>query len=151
MSLEIQISSSLLLTSANKRRTFFTNRVLFGVFFFFQNHAWKFWVRLIQERSLYTSLYGTRRQIYFGEYFHCPAYFTDLIMHNYQSNQSALMTRYGQIFVISMEFSAVNRRRPSRKTPLGPGAKKDGCFHRVTFVMLTKIISGFLFSINFRD
>ena len=33
MSLETQISSSLLLTSANKQRTFFTSRVLFGVFF----------------------------------------------------------------------------------------------------------------------
>ena len=31
-----------------------------------------------------------------------------------------------------MEFSAVNRRRPSRETPLGPGAKKDGCFRRLT-------------------
>ena len=34
-------------------------------------------------------------------------------------------------YVITMEFSAVNRRRPSRETPLGPGAKKDGCFHRL--------------------
>ena len=32
-------------------------------------------------------------------------------------------------YVISMEFSAVNRRRPSRETPIiGPGAKKDGLF-----------------------
>ena len=31
---EIQILSSLLLTSANKQQTFFTSRVLFGVFFF---------------------------------------------------------------------------------------------------------------------
>ena len=29
-----------------------------------------------------------------------------------------------------VEFSAVNRRRPSRETPLGPGAK-DGCFCRL--------------------
>ena len=34
MSLEIQISSSLLLTSANKRQTCFTSGVLFGVIFF---------------------------------------------------------------------------------------------------------------------
>ena len=27
-----------------------------------------------------------------------------------------------------MEFSAVNCRRPSRETPVGPGAEKDGCF-----------------------
>ena len=31
-----------------------------------------------------------------------------------------------------MEFSAVNRSRPSRETPLGPGAKKGGCFRRLT-------------------
>ena len=30
-----------------------------------------------------------------------------------------------------MEFSAVNRRRPSRETPLGPGGKKGGCFRRL--------------------
>ena len=35
------------------------------------------------------------------------------------------------MYVISMEFSAVNRRRPSRETPLGPGAKKDSCFRRL--------------------
>ena len=34
----------------------------------------------------------------------------------------------GQIYVISMEFSAVNYRR-SCETPLGP--KKDGCFRRL--------------------
>ena len=30
-----------------------------------------------------------------------------------------------------MEFSVVNRRRPSCETPLGLGAKKDGCFRRL--------------------
>ena len=30
-----------------------------------------------------------------------------------------------------MEFSAVNRRRPSHERPLGLGAKKDGCFRRL--------------------
>ena len=34
-----------------------------------------------------------------------------------------------------MEFSAVNRRRPSRETPLGPGAKKDGCFRRLEKIL----------------
>ena len=34
-------------------------------------------------------------------------------------------------YVISMEFLAVNRRRPSCETPLGPGEKKDGCFCRL--------------------
>ena len=33
--------------------------------------------------------------------------------------------------VFSIEFSAVNRRRPSRETSLGPGAKKEGCFRRL--------------------
>ena len=37
-------------------------------------------------------------------------------------------------YVISMEFSAVNCRRPSHETPLGPGAKKDGCFCRLTWL-----------------
>ena len=35
-------------------------------------------------------------------------------------------------YVISMEFSAVNRRRPSRETPLVSGAKKDSCFRRLS-------------------
>ena len=34
-------------------------------------------------------------------------------------------------YVISLEFSAVNRRRPSHETLLRPGAKKDGCFRRL--------------------
>ena len=33
---------------------------------------------------------------------------------------------------ISMKFSAVNRRRPSRETPLGSEAKKGGCFRRLS-------------------
>ena len=32
-----------------------------------------------------------------------------------------------------MEFSAVNRRRPSCEAPLGSGAKKDGSFRRLAF------------------
>ena len=42
-------------------------------------------------------------------------------------------------YVISMEFSAVNRRRPSRETPLGPGAKKDGCLRRLTYFRLSLV------------
>ena len=45
----------------------------------------------------------------------------------------------GQIFVLSMEFSAVNRKHPSCKTPLGPGAKKDGCFRRLVSVHILTI------------
>ena len=35
-------------------------------------------------------------------------------------------------YVISLEFSAANRRRPSRETPPGPGAKKDCCLRKLT-------------------
>ena len=90
--------------------------------------------------GLLTPFYTNHRYNYktpdlFWWVFSLSRIFTDLIMHNYRSNQSALMTRSGQIFVISMEFSAVNRRRPSRETPLGPGAKKDGCFRRLPFFL----------------
>ena len=40
-----------------------------------------------------------------------------------------------------MEFSAVNRRRPSRETPLGPGAKKDGCFRRLFVLLYNKSLN----------
>ena len=33
-------------------------------------------------------------------------------------------------------YSAVNCRCPSRETPLGPGVKKDGCFHRLIPIIL---------------
>ena len=29
----------------------------------------------------------------------------------------------------------MNRRRPSRETPLGPRAKKDGCFRRLGIII----------------
>ena len=32
----------------------------------------------------------------------------------------------------------MNRRRPTRKTPLSPGVKKDGCFHRLIFSRLDR-------------
>ena len=44
-------------------------------------------------------------------------------------------------YVISMEYSAVNRRRPSRETPLGPGAKKDGCFRRLPLIRSNKLFT----------
>ena len=42
-------------------------------------------------------------------------------------------------YVISMEFSAVNRRRPSCEMPLGSEAKKDGCFRRLLKVVQPKL------------
>ena len=44
------------------------------------------------------------------------------------------MTRFGTDFRHQYGFFAVNRRRPSRETPLGPGAKKDSCFRRLVTV-----------------
>ena len=38
-----------------------------------------------------------------------------------------------------MEFSAVNRRRPFRETPLGSGVKKNGCFRRLRESELTRV------------
>ena len=67
----------------------------------------------------------------FHENFQCPA---DLIIHNYQSDQSTLMTRcrtdlphqYGIWCNESqMSFSRNN------ETPLELGAKEDGCFRRL--------------------
>ena len=60
MSLEIQISSSLLLKSANKRQSFFKTRVFFGVFFFSEIMLKSFGaaytrVRLIHESLRYLS------------------------------------------------------------------------------------------------
>ena len=47
-----------------------------------------------------------------------------------------------------MEFSAVNRRRPSRETPLGPGAKKDGCFRRLHWIAVFRTIVGYAVSME---
>ena len=49
-------------------------------------------------------------------------------------------------YVISLEFSAVNRRRPSRETPLGRGAKKDDCFRKPALEFMTAFtVTVFLF------
>ena len=47
-----------------------------------------------------------------------------------------------------MEFSAVNRRRPSRETPVGPGAKKGGCFRKLC---LPLVLQGVLFTFRRYD
>ena len=86
------------------------------------------WSRVGLSTPLFTQTTTTitRRQIC-----HCLAYLeTQLCIITDRTNQRSWPDA-GQIFVISMEFSAVNRRRPSRETPLGPGAKKDGCFRRL--------------------
>ena len=45
-----------------------------------------------------------------------------------------------------MEFSAVNRRRPSHETPLGPGAKKDSCFRRLHIRLLFPVLQSGTFT-----
>ena len=76
-------------------------------------------------------------------------------MHNYQSNQSALMTRCGTDFrhqygIFDGESQTSFTRnatragseegrlfsQATRETPLGPGAKKDGCFRRLGLPVL---------------
>ena len=41
---------------------------------------------------------------------------------------------------ITCNTAAVNRIRPSRETPLGLGAKKDGCFRRLEIFKFEKFI-----------
>ena len=54
--------------------------------------------------------------------------FTTLVMHNYRSNQSAFMTRFGTDLRHQYGIFGGN----SRETPLWPGAKNDGCFRRLS-------------------
>ena len=57
-------------------------------------------------------------------------HFTDL-MHNYQSNRSALLIRGGIDLCYQYGISAVNCTHPSCEMPLGPGAKKEDSFRRL--------------------
>ena len=60
--------------------------------------------------------------------------FTDLIMHNYRSNQSALMTRCGTDLRHQYgNFGGKSQTSVSRNATR-PGAKKDGCFRRLIFL-----------------
>ena len=59
--------------------------------------------------------------------------FTDLIMHNYRSNQSALMTRCGTDFRHQYGIFGGESQTSVSRNATRPGAKKDGCFRRLTF------------------
>ena len=57
--------------------------------------------------------------------------FTDLIMHNYRSNQSALMTRCGTDFRHQYGIFGGESQTSVSRNATRPGAKKDGCFRRL--------------------
>ena len=89
MSLEIQISSSLLLHVLNiceQTPNLFLQVECFLELFFYQNHAWKLGVRLIHECGLYTSLYGTSK-VPFTVYFMLKA---SQLLHHWKSPSSWL-------------------------------------------------------------
>ena len=86
--------------------------------------------------GLSTAIYTNHRYNYktpdlFWLIFSLSCIFTDLIMHNCRSNQSALMTRCGTDFRHQYGIFGGESQNPSRETPLGPEAKKDGCFRRL--------------------
>ena len=57
--------------------------------------------------------------------------FTHLIMHNYRSNQSALMTRCGTDFRHQYGIFGGKSQTSVSRNATRPGAKKDGCFRRL--------------------
>ena len=57
--------------------------------------------------------------------------FTDLIVHNYRSNQSSLMTRCGTDFRHQYGIFGGESQTSVSRNGTRPGAKKDGCFRRL--------------------
>ena len=57
--------------------------------------------------------------------------FTDLIMHNYRSNQSALMTRCGTDLRHQYGIFGGKSQTSVSRNATRPGAKKGGCFRRL--------------------
>ena len=53
-------------------------------------------------------------------------------MHNYRSNQSALMTRCGTDFRHQYGIFGGESQTSVSRNATRPGAKKDGCFRRLT-------------------
>ena len=52
-------------------------------------------------------------------------------MHNYRSNQSALMTRCGTDFRHQYGIFGGESQTSVSRNATRPGAKKDGCFRRL--------------------
>ena len=65
-------------------------------------------------------------------------------MHNYRSNQSALMTRCGTDFRHQYGIFGGESQTSVSRNATRPGAKKDGCFRRLHFLEQNAIIVGVL-------
>ena len=68
--------------------------------------------------------------------------FTDLIMHNYRSNQSALMTRCGTDFRHQYGIFGGESQTSVSRNATRPGAKKDGCFRRLSLNLFSLLFPG---------
>ena len=81
---------------------------------------------------LSTPIYTNHRYNYkTPDLFSLSRIFTDLIMHNYRSNQSALMTRCGTDFRHQYGIFGGESQTSVSRNATRPGAKKDGCFRRL--------------------
>ena len=81
---------------------------------------------------LSTPIYTNHRYNYkTPDLFSLSRIFTDLIMHNYRSNQSALMTRCGTDFRHQYGIFGGKSQTSVSRNATRPGAKKDGCFRRL--------------------
>ena len=81
---------------------------------------------------LSTPIYTNHRYNYkTPDLFSLSRIFTDLIMHNYRSNQSALMTRCGTGFRHQYGIFGGESQTSVSRNATRPGAKKDGCFRRL--------------------
>ena len=92
---------------------------------------------------LSTPIYTNHRYNYkTPDLFSLSRIFTDLIMHNYRSNQSALMTRCGTDFRHQYGIFGGESQTSVSRNATRPGAKKDGCFRRllVQVIALTTTI-----------
>ena len=82
--------------------------------------------------ALSTPIYTNHRYNYkTPDLFSLSRIFTDLIMHNYRSNQSALMTRCGTDFRHQYGIFGGESQTSVSRNATRPGAKKDGCFRRL--------------------
>ena len=81
---------------------------------------------------LSTPIYTNQRYNYkTPDLFSLSRIFTDLIMHNYRLNQSALMTRCGTDFRHQYGIFGGESQTSVSRNATRPGAKKDGCFRRL--------------------
>ena len=74
--------------------------------------------------------------------------FTDLVMHNYQSNQSAFMTRCGTDLRHQYGIFGGKSQTSFSRNATRPGAKKDGCFRRLPRIHLRDLCNRFQFALD---